>query len=143
MKKLWEKYGRQFIRFGLVGAVNTMVDMLVYWLTLLVLGDKVLLKEHNYLIAQLLGFIAGTLNAYFMNGKFVFADADGRRKKDLRRLVRSFVGYGFTFALSELLLWVWIDNLGVAKIPAKLINLCVTVPLNFIINRFWTFRDNE
>ncbi len=143
MKKLWEKYGSQFIRFGCVGAVNTLVDMLVYWLTLLLLGNGAPLGEHNYLLAQLLGFVAGTLNAYFMNGKFVFAGADGKRKKDLKRLVRTFIGYGFTFALSELLLWVWIDCAGIPKLPAKLINLCVTVPLNFIINRFWTFRETE
>ena len=95
MKKLWEKYGSQFIRFGCVGAVNTLVDMLVYWLTLLLLGNGAPLGEHNYLLAQLLGFVAGTLNAYFMNGKFVFAGADGKRKKDLKRLVRTAVGAAF------------------------------------------------
>ena len=141
LKKLWRKYSRQFIRFGLVGVVNTLVDFVVYTLCLKLLGENVLLKEHNYLIAQLFGFVAGTLNAYFMNGRFVFAGEDNRRKKGKRQLLRTFIGYGVTFALSELLLWLWISILGINEIIAKLINLCITVPLNFIINRFWTFAD--
>ena len=162
VKRLWDKYGLQFIRFGCVGVVNTLVDLAVYWLANKLLGERILLREHNYLIAQFLGFVAGTLNAYFMNGAFVFKKADNTRNRGERQLIRTFVGYGFTFALSELCLWLLKDKAhmdDLAKLPplcvtipggklikieldfSKLLLLCVTIPLNFIINRFWTFRN--
>ena len=141
IKKLWQKYGLQFIRFGCVGAVNTLVDYAVYWLSNQLLGESVLLGEKNYLIAQLLGFIAGTLNAYFMNGKFVFGQKDRTRRKGKKELARSFIGYGSTFALSEVLLFVLVSRMGLNKYLAKLMILCVTIPLNFIINRFWIFKN--
>ena len=141
VKRLIETYGGQFIRFGCVGACNTAIDYAVYFLSNTILGENILLGEKNYLIAQLLGFVAGTLNSYFMNGKFVFAAEDKRRNKGKRQLMRSFIGYGCTFCLSELMLWLLVSKLGVTKYLAKLMIMCVTVPLNFVINRFWTFKE--
>ncbi len=135
MKRLWRACGAQFIRFGLVGAVNTLVDYGVYSLVLHLMG------KDAYLLGQLLGFTAGTLNAYFMNGRFVFR-AEGKKGR-ARRLFRCFTGYGATCLLAALMLWVWVDKLGLNEYLAKLINLCVTVPLNFAINRFWTFAPEK
>ena len=124
----------RFIKFGCVGVVNTLVDYAVYALVIGVFG-----KEH-YLIANLLGFVAGTLNAYFMNGRFVFHREDGQANRGKRQLLRTFLGYGVTFLLSEGLLKLWVDGFGINEYLAKLMNLCVTVPLNYIINKLWTFR---
>ena len=140
IKKLWNGYGIQFIRFGCVGAVNTAVDYAVFWLSNKLLGEGILLCEKNYLIAQLFGFTAGTLNAYFMNGSFVFKNAQQQRNKGRAQLVRSFIGYGSTFALTELLLWLLVSGCEINKYFAKLMILCLTVPLNFLINRFWIFK---
>ena len=90
-----------------------------------------------------IGFTAGTFNAYYMNGKFDFSGENEQRNKGRRQLVRSFIGYGFTFALSELMLWLLVSRLSVNKYIAKLLIMCVTIPLNFIINRFWIFKETE
>jgi putative flippase GtrA len=36
--------------------------------------------------------------------------------------------------------WVWINVFGISKYVAPLINLVISIPLNFIINKFWAFR---
>ena len=171
MKRLWRAYGAQFIRFGLVGIVNTLIDYGVYALWIHFFGD---LFEESYLVGQVLGFTCGTLNAYFMNGRFVFSGdedkkqkhaagqvqgftcskvnacsmngklvfasgKDKHQKKHVGRLVRCFTGYGATCLLAAFLLWVWVSRVGIDEHIAKLINLCVTVPLNFVINKFWTY----
>ena len=138
---LWTEYGKQFLRFCCVGIVNTAVDYAVFWLSNRLLGESFLLGDKNYLIAQLLGFAAGTLNAYFMNGSFVFRNGQRKRNRGSDRLVRSYIGYGFTFAMSEVLLWLLVSKAGVDKYIAKILILCVTVPLNFVINRFWIFKN--
>ncbi len=133
MKQLWRAYGAQFIRFGLVGFVNTLIDYGVYELCILLLG------ESSYLLGQVLGFTCGTLNAYFMNSRFVFNGRDDKKPKHALRLFRCFTGYGATCLLAVFLLWVWVSKAGINEHIAKLINLCVTVPLNFVINKFWTY----
>lgn len=129
---------RKMLRFCVVGAVNTAVDFAVYALVIRLVPWK-----YNHLLGQALGFAAGTLNAYFMNGGWVFRDKGGERKKGKKVLLRTFAGYAVTFLLSEGLLMLWVDGLGMNKYLAKLINLCVTVPLNYVINRLWTFREEK
>lgn len=126
----------RLIRFCIVGAVNTIVDYAVYALIVAVSP-----WEWAYIPAQALGFVAGTLNAYFMNGGWVFKEKGEERRKGKSILLRTFAGYAVTFLLSEGLLMLWVEVFGINKYIAKLLNLCVTVPLNYIINRFWTFRE--
>ena len=47
-------------------------------------------------------------------------------------------GHG-SFSLKRLL-WFWIDACGVSEYVAPIINLLVTVPLNFLLNKFWAFK---
>ena len=50
-----------------------------------------------------------------------------------------FFSYGGTSLLSTFLLWLEVQ-LGVSKVIAPVVNLIITIPLNFVINKFWTFR---
>ena len=54
----------QFIKFGMVGASNTLISLVIYYIGLY-------LNVH-YVLSNVLGFIAGTLNAYYWNNKYVF-----------------------------------------------------------------------
>ena len=65
IKELWENIGIQFVKFGLVGASNTVISLITYYIFVF-LGL-------NYLVANFLGFITGTLNAYYWNSRFVFS----------------------------------------------------------------------
>jgi len=38
------------------------------------------------------------------------------------------------------LLWLWTDVIGISKFLAPLISLLITVPVNFLMNKFWTFK---
>jgi putative flippase GtrA len=53
------------------------------------------------------------------------------------------VSYGGTSLLSMLLLWIEVQLFGVNKVIAPVVNLLITIPLNFLINKFWTFRNGE
>ena len=130
----------RLFRFCCVGAVNTIVDYAVYALVLWILPEK---WSWAYIPAQALGFIVGTLNAYFMNGSWVFKEKGEKRRKGKTILLRTFIGYAVTFLLAEGLLMLWIEVFGINQYIAKLLNLCVTIPLNYLINRFWTFREPQ
>ena len=123
----------QFIKFGIVGASNTLVYLAVYYIVLWV-------DEDWYLLAGLLGWVISVLNAFFWSNRYVFKNASNTGREQWRRLGRSYLSYGATFLLTQLLLFLEVQHFQMSQWVAPLVNLLVTIPLNFLINKFWTFR---
>lgn len=124
----------QFIKFGLVGVSNTLISLGVYYLCVYVF-------HWHYQLANLLGFIISVTNAYYWNSRYVFKMGKKRALADhAKTYLRTVAAYGGTYLLSTALLWLWVDKLGISEGLAPLINLCITIPLNFLINKFWTFQ---
>lgn len=119
----------QFIKFGIVGVSNTAVSLAVYYIFMYL--------NLNLYIGNALGFILGTLNAYIWNSKFVFKK-DKERKNSVI-IVKTYIGYAFSLLLSELLLFIWVDVLHIPEALAPVINLFITVPLNFLMNKLWVY----
>lgn len=119
----------QFFAFGVVGVANTLISLLVYYLFIF-LGV-------SYLVANTLGFIAGVLNAYFWNSRCVFKAPEA--KKSFIFLKMS-VAYGATFLLSCLLMYVMIERMGISDFLAPVLNLFLTTPANFFLNKCWAFK---
>lgn len=122
----------QFIKFGIVGASNTLISMAVYYL-LLFFGV-------HYIAANTAGYLAGTLNAYYWNSKYVFKKEAGEVRGVGKSLFRSFLAYGITYLLSTGLLYLWVDILGISDKIAPVLNLVLTTPLNFLLNKLWAFK---
>ena len=120
----------QFIKFGIVGVSSTLVFFAIYY-------GLVLVGVH-YLLANVVSFGVSVLNAYYWNNKYVFKQKGGKKA---RTLVRIYISYGVTFLMSTGLLFVMVEMLGISEFIAPLINLFVTVPLNFLLNKFWAFKD--
>ena len=39
------------------------------------------------------------------------------------------------------MMYILVNNFSTSKIIAPLITLLVTIPLNFLLNKYWTFKD--
>ena len=124
---------KQFIKFGLVGVSNTLVSWACYYLFLWI-------NEDLYMVGSVVGTIVSIANAFFWNDRFVFRGNDNDWKSRLKRLGKTYVSYGGTSLLSMFLLWVEVRFFGIGKAFAPIINLIITIPLNFAINKLWTFR---
>lgn len=118
----------QFFKFSLVGISNTIVGLGVYYI-LLWLGM-------HYMLANFIGWAVGVANAFFWNNKYVFKNENTWWKA----LSRTYVSYGVSFLVGAILLYVLVDFLGVGKYLAPILALVITTPLNFFMNKFWTFR---
>ena len=133
MKKLiYNKKLIQFIKFGIVGCSNTIISLAIYYV--------LVYFNVNYIIANGIGFIVSVLNAYFWNNKYVFKNNNNNTKL---KLFKTYLSYGITFILGNFLLYLQVDILSISKIIAPIINLVITIPLNFILNKFWTFKEEK
>jgi putative flippase GtrA len=124
----------QFIEFGLVGVTNTIIGYAIYALFLW-LGA-------HYIISSVGSFIFSVAWSYMLNSRFVFKKSEGENRAWWKALLKTYTAYALTgLLLANVLLYVWVDVLLINKYLAYLINLIFTIPLNFILNKYWAFRN--
>ena len=129
----------QFVKFGLVGVTNTAVSYVVNILVLKLLQPYQL--PWDYVAGNVVAFALSVLWSFYWNNKYVFRKGEGRKRSLGKALLKTYVAYGLTgIVLANALSYVWINVFGLSKYVAPLINLVISIPLNFIINKFWAFR---
>lgn len=126
----------QFVKFGIVGLSNTFISYIVYLIGLLI--------GMHYLVGSVLGFVVSVLNSFYWNNKYVFKENGGEKRSLLKTLIKTFMAYALTgLVLANILLVIWVDVLHIPKVIGPGINLLITIPLNFIINKLWAFKEKE
>ena len=121
---------KQFLLFCLVGASNTLITLGVYTLLL-----KIGVLD---LIATTIGYICGIINGYLWSSKVVF-----KKKKTIDNAAKFVIVNLITIGVNFFLMWLWIYQLEIHQILAQVITVCFTMPLNFILNKIWTYRSKE
>ena len=130
----------QFVKFGLVGVSNTVISYVIYVISLLLLQKNSLLPKSDYLVSQVIAFILSVLWSFYWNRKYVF-DADNENVPWIQALIKTYISYAFTgLFLNTILSIFWVQVVGLSKMIAPIINLLVSVPINFIMNKFWAFK---
>lgn len=129
--KLW-----QFVKFGIVGASNTLISLAVY--------EVCVHLGLHYLLANAIGLVISVVNAYYWNNRVVFGDgAPKPLAEHVRMYLKSLTAYGGAFVLDSLLLVLWVEIVGLPESIAPILNLCITIPLNFLVNKYWTFGKKK
>lgn len=151
----------QFIKFLFVGGCNAVINYAVYSLCYHILGI-------GYHASNLFGFIVSVTCAFFLQNQFVFQESkDGAPRKWWQVLLKTFAVYIFTgLILTELLLILWLEVIRIdrflgglstfltrfsvtlspeqlAASIAPLINMAINIPINFILNKKWAYRQKK
>ena len=141
--EIWESF-LQFVKFGLIGLTNTLISYAIYVATVLLCQTLGVLPKTDYILGQILGFLISVLWSFFWNRRYVFKPEDGEEISVGKALLKTYMSYAFTgLVLSPGLTVVWVEVLHVPKLVAPIISLVVTVPLNFMLNKFWAFRGKK
>ena len=131
----------QFVRFGIVGLSNTVISYLMNVAVLFLLRPYSL--SWDYIAGNLFAFFLSVLWSFYWNNKYVFTAGEDEQRNPLCTLLKNYISYALTgIVLTNLLSTLWI-HLGISKLIAPLINVILSVPLNFLINRFWAFRTEK
>lgn len=126
----------QFMKFGMVGVSNTIISYGSYAL-LTYIGIP-------YVVANIIAFVVSVLNSFFWNNRYVFIKTGSEKRNPWLTLAKTFLAYGSTgLVLSNLLLILLVEKCDVNKYLAPLLILFVTIPLNFVINKFWAFKSKK
>lgn len=137
MKKSTKKTIEQFIKFGIVGVINTftsyaVVNFCYYFLNL------------HLQLANIIAFIISVFVSFTLNSKFVFKNKPKTSKEFFHTLFKTYLSYASTgLILTAILIEIECNKLGIPLYIASLMNLVVTVPINFLLNKFWAFRKKK
>jgi putative flippase GtrA len=128
---------RQFVKFGFVGAIGSVVDFSVL----------IVLKEYlffNLYVANTFSFSAAVFSNFLWNSIWTFRGAFRGRKRHrfIPFLLVSIIGLG----INQVILYVaheatGLDNFQYGYLVAKVAATIVVMIWNFIANKYWTFRE--
>ena len=124
----------QFVGFGLIGLLNTVLSYGITNVCYYAFG----LHEQ---ISNLFAFLITVLISYLLNSRFVF-----EKDKQPWYLARAkvYASYAFTeLILMGVLLFIEERLFGIPHYIATFVNLIITVPLNFLLNKFWAYRKRK
>lgn len=132
----------QFVKFGIIGVSNTVVSYLLYLGTLFLLQDRGWFPKADYLIGNVVAFALSVLWSFYWNRKFVFHAEKGKTISWPQALLKTYISYAFTgLLLNNVLSVLWVELVGMQKVFAPIVNLIISVPINFLMNKFWAFRS--
>lgn len=147
IKKLWDRmFTREVLTYLLFGVLTTVVNYVVFWLTLRLGGEEMVL------VANALAFVASVIFAYVTNKIFVFQSKSWTWNV-LKKEVATFVGARLlSFGLEELGLllcthvwkvgrWALFGINGI--LVAKVVLSFLVVILNYVISKFLVFQTKE
>ena len=124
---------KDFIKFGIVGLIATVIDYL---------GLNIFLKLNSPLwLSTLIGFSAGAIIGYFLNNSWTYKRLGKRgNANDLTKYV---VVAAFGLLWTELIMhYLSVSNSWDANL-SKLVAVFIVFFWNFFINRVWTFKEVE
>jgi putative flippase GtrA len=120
----------QLVRFGTVGVVGFVVNLIVYTLFVHSVGV-------DYRVASVVAWLVAVLNNFILNRHWTF---DARSDRAHRQAVRFLCVSLLAEAVSLLLLTLFVEVGGIPKVLAQALAVGGAMPLNFLGNKLWSFR---
>ena len=121
----------QFMKFGLVGGVNTLTSLSIYYVLVFI--------NLNYMVATIAGYLGSSIIGYMLNRNWVFRVSINTKNS----LIRYYLIYGISFIINISCMYMWIDICHLSEYIAPILTLCVTVPFNYFFSKLWIFKDDN
>lgn len=112
----------EFVRFIIVGVVNTVISYALY---------LILLAFFNYIFAYSISYCMGILISYFLNAKFVF-----NKHLSFAGFLKFPIVYLIQYTLGVFVLWLLVENFSVYPEIAMVVTIIVSIPITFLASRF-------
>lgn len=145
IKRLIEAFDiKKFMKFGLIGVLNTVVDVVVFFLVFRLIcaaaGYDPKATDLPFWMtaaAQAISFVAAALNSFLWNKSWTFEKKNKVTRREATRFLVTNVGY---YVVSLLLIRAVAALFGVPDTVAKLPATCCMILYNYLMNKFWVFQ---
>lgn len=135
---------KKFVKFGLIGVLNTLVDLLVFYVAyrLICSGaglDPSAAANPAWItaVSQALSFVIANIHSFIWNKLWTFEKRNRVTRKEAVRYIVTSLGYYFiSLGLIELVSRGFGIPATVAKVPAT----CCMILYNYLMNKFWVFK---
>lgn len=132
----------QFIKFCIVGASNTLLGYAIYAAVVYVFDRLQILTNYDYVAGNVISWVISVAWSFYWNNRFVFNRHKRRGAEIIAAVCKCYASYAVTgLLLTNILSVIWIRGFGVSKYIAPAMNLCFTIPVNFLLNKFWAFGE--
>lgn len=118
----------KFIKFGLVGVLNTVITIVVF--------NILRFADINIVVANTTGYICGMVNSYLWNNRWVFKS----NSKDVSTVAKFIVVNAITMLINNCILILLVQNIGINEVIAQCGALVLTTVINFIGSKLWIFK---
>ena len=136
---------KQAIKFVLVGILNTLVDLGILNLLILLSGIS---TGSGYSAFKGISFTIAVINSYFLNKFWTFKSrgAGGAKKEFTQFFIVSFIGFGINVGVASFVVNAVGPQLGISdKLWANVGAICATfaaMSWNFLGYKFIVFKKN-
>lgn len=134
IKKLLRKYD-EIIRYLIIGVMNTIISMAVYYVCIFTFLDASDSVEHA--VANILSWIVGVIFAYVTNRTWVFKSKAENILKEASKFVGGRVG---TLLLDIFIMWLLVNVLSGSPVLAKIVSSVIVIITNYILSKFLIFE---
>lgn len=121
---------RQFIKFNVVGIMNTAVDFGVFMILNRYLGLI-------YAVSQVISYSCGMVNSYFLNKFWTFQKREGFTAIEVTKFILVNL---CSLGISLLVLYILQSKWSWEVLPSKVLATGFSVGVNFLGNKFWVFE---
>ncbi|MCY9303210.1 GtrA family protein [Bacillus licheniformis] len=121
MEKLMKIVNPEFIRFAVVGVVNTLNYYAVYLLLHVLL-------QLNYMVSHIAAFFVSLVISFFLNCYFTF-----KIKPTLAKFLQFPLTQLFNLTVSSLFVYTFVNFFKMNSEAAPLASMFLTVPLTFLV----------
>lgn len=119
------------MKFGMVGAMNTVLDYLLYTLFITVF-------DLHYLVANVFSFSIAVANSFLLNRRWTFRQTGTDWRPEA---IKYLVVYSSGLVIGEVLLYFFVDRLYLHELVGKAMIIAVVLFWNYLGIRFWAFRN--
>lgn len=145
---------KKFLKFGLIGVLNTLVDFAVFYFMNRWLGDGpsvvifgALLVLGPY-ISNFVSYVIANIHSFVWNKFWTFKKKEKITRQEALRYILTSIGY---VAVSSVCLAVFMNFLTAVPLPAwlsadkipllaKVPTAGITIFYNYLMNKFWVFQ---
>jgi putative flippase GtrA len=126
----------QAIRFMMVGVINTLVDIAVYY----VLTRYTIFFNQQILLTRILSFLSGSVCSFVLNRLWTFEKRDAVRGAEV---LKFYITVGMSLLIGLLSMQFFIQVFHFYDLIALGISIIFTFIWNFTISKLWVFKKNH